>query len=584
MSGGAFSIAQAMQQAHAAYRQGALDACESSCAAVLQREPRHLDALTLTGAVRLARGDAAGALACFTRTTEIDPRQAEGFSNRGVAQQALGRLDEAERSFRRALEILPGHVDALYNLALVHGARGRWDEARAAYRRVVQLAPGHAMAWNNLGNVLQKLRQPEEAVQCHRRALELRPTLAEAWNNLGTALSGLKRFEEALRAYDEALRLRPRHADASLNRSSVLREMGRGDEALAAARAGLEADPSRADGYVHLGLALEELGRFDEALHAYDEAIARPGEAEGRWNKALLLLLRGDYERGWPLYEARWATPELRDRVRHFPFPPWRGEDLAGKALLLHAEQGAGDAIQFARYVPMLEARGARLTLETPTALAPLLASSFPSVRIVAPGASLEPHDFHCALGSLPLAFGTTLASIPGSDGYLRGEEERRREWRERLGGGARRRIGLAWSGNPQHRNDHKRSIPLASLAPFLAIDADFHSLQKDIRASDRAAAEASPRLRVWGDDLADFADTAALIDAMDLVITVDTSVAHLAGALAKPTWLLVPTKPDWRWMLERADSPWYASVRIFRQSAPGEWAPVIEEVRSQLR
>lgn len=583
MKGDGISIPQAVQQARAAYTRGALDECESLCTRILQSEPRHLDAMNLAGAVRMARGDAANGLACFTRITEIDPRHAEGFNNRGVALQALRRLDEAERSFRKAFELAPGYVDALYNLAVILGARERWEEARTAYRRVVQLNSSHALAWNNLGNVLQKLKQPEEAVECHRRAIALRPQMAEAWNNCGTALAGLTRFDDALRCYDEALRLQPRHPDAWINRSSVLREMGRAEDALASAGMGVEADPARADGYVNRALALEALGRFDEALATYDLAMARPGDAEARWNKALLLLLLGDYAHGWPLYESRWSTPELRSRVRRFDFPQWRGEALADRTLLLHAEQGAGDAIQFARYVPLLEERGGRLTLETPAALAPLLASSFPSVRIVAKGAPLAAHDFHCALGSLPLVMGTTLASIPRAQGYLRVDEVRRREWRERLGSAGARRIGIAWSGNAGHRNDHHRSIALARLAPLLAVDAEFHALQKDVRAGDRTALQAAPRLRIWGEALRDFADTAAIADSMDVVISVDTSVAHLAGALGKPTWLLLPAKPDWRWMLAREDSPWYASVRIFRQQRPGDWDTVVREVRAAI-
>jgi len=584
MSDARFAPADALERAREAYRRGALDECESHCARILATDPNHAEALTLAGAARIGRADAQGALGYFTRVTRANPRSAEGFSNCGVALQRLGRLDEAERSFRKALELAPAQADAAYNLAVVYGARERWDEALAAYRRVVHIAPDHALAWNNLGNVLQKLRRPEEALEGHRRAIALRPGMADAWNNCGTALSGLRRFGEALACYDQALRVTPLHLDATVNRSAVLREMGDAAGALTAAEGALKADPARAEAHVNRALALEELGRFGAALESYDRAIAvAPRHAEAAWNKALLLLLLGDYARGWPLYEHRWQTVELRERARHFPFPPWQGEDLAGRRILLHAEQGAGDAIQFARYIPRVAALGAHVTVETPAPLAALFASSFPSIRVIEKGHAPGAFDFHCALGSLPLAFATTPASIPWDGPYLRIHDERRARWRERLGAAAARRIGLAWSGNPEHRNDHNRSIALAKLAPLLELDAEFHSLQKEVRATDDGAAKAAPNLRLWGAELRDFADTAALVECMDLVITVDTAPAHVAGALGKPAWLLLPRKPDWRWMLERDDSPWYPGLTLFRQARHGEWSDAVERIRAAL-
>jgi len=584
MTDARLATAAALERAHDAYRRGALGECESLCTRILAADPGHAEAMTLAGAARIGRGDADGALAYFTRAARANPRSAESFNNCGVALQRLGRLDEAERSFRKAMELAPTRVDAPYNLAVVHGARERWEEALAAYRKVVRMAPDHALAWNNLGNVLQKLRRPEEALECHRRAVALRPAMADAWNNCGTALSGLKRFAEALACYDEALRADPLHADASINRSSVLREMGDAEAALAAAEAALKTDPARPDALVNRALALEELGRFGDAMESYDRAIAvAPQHAEGAWNKGLLLLLRGDYEHGWPLYEYRWRTVELGPRMRQFPFPRWNGEDLAGKRILLHAEQGAGDAIQFARYIPRVQALGAEVAVETPAPLLALFASSFPSARMIEKGAGTGALDFHCALGSLALAFGTTLASIPWDGPYLRVDDERRTLWRERLGTATRMRIGLAWSGNAEHRNDHNRSIALAALAPILGLDAEFHSLQKDVRAADRPVAEAAPNLRLWGDQLHDFADTAALVECMDLVVSVDTAPVHVAGALGKPAWLLLPRKPDWRWLLERDDSPWYPSLRLFRQVRHGDWDEVIARVRGEL-
>ncbi|MDH5254676.1 MAG: tetratricopeptide repeat protein, partial [Gammaproteobacteria bacterium] len=339
----------------------------------------------------------------------------------------------------------------------------------------------------------------------------------------------------------------------------------------------------------NLGNALQAAGRIEDALRSHDRALAlKPDFADARWNKAFALLLQGDYAAGWPLFESRWdlagnpCDPEGSTR------PLWLGDaPLAGRTLLVRHEQGLGDTLQMLRYVPVLAARGARVLVQVPRALADL-AATVPGVASVTVFGEPPPaHDLQIPCMSLPLACRTTLATIPADVPYLAVPDASRAIWAGRLGvrGGAdgQRRVGLAWSGSAEHRNDRQRSLPFHLLVPLLSLAAEFHSLQKDYRPGDAGQLAATGRLRDWSADLRTLADTAGLIDALDLVITVDTAVAHLAGALGKPVWLLLPSAPDYRWMLGRADSLWYPTMRLFRQPAAGAWDPVLREVSAAL-
>jgi hypothetical protein len=324
------------------------------------------------------------------------------------------------------------------------------------------------------------------------------------------------------------------------------------------------------------------LGRVEDALGDLDRALdLAPGYAEAQWNKSTLLLLLGRYAEGWPLFESRWKTRLLRPAFRSFGQPLWLGQPSAAASILLHAEQGYGDTIQFLRYAPLLTARGMQVMLELPPALIPLASGLRPGVAAYRPGEAPATFDCHCPLMSLPLACGTRLDSIPDSTPYLFPDAEREARWRELLGPRARLRIGIAWSGSPAHPQDRWRSIPLHVLAPLLELDHEYHVLQAEVRAEDRAALAVWPDLRRHG--LHDFADTAALIGEMDLVISADTAAAHLAGALGKPLWLLLPHVPDYRWLLGREDSPWYPTARLFRQDAHRDWNSVIARVRLAL-
>jgi len=579
------TLPQAMERAVSAYRSGQFAEAAKLCQLVLRADPRHLDAINMAGALALQRGDLAMALEHFSRAVEVAPDFAEGFNNRGVALQQMRRWDEALASFERAAALQPAFVDALYNRGVVLSEMKRWDEALQAYARALELDPRNARVHNNRGNVLQKMRRWNEALASYQRALDLRPDYAEALNNRGAVLRELRRWDEALRDYRRALALRPDYAEAFSNLGLALKEMNLPAEALGNIDRALELRPGFPEAANNRGFVLHDLGRWDEALASYQSAIdARADYAEPRWNMSLLHLLRGEYTRGWDLFEWRWKTEDIAPQFRAFEEPLWLGkEDIAGKTVLIHSEQGLGDTIQYARYVHEVIERGAHVVFETPAALQSLMTSSFPLGRVVARNAPGVEFELQVPLASLPLAFGTTVDTIPARVPYLAVEDARQREWNERLGPRTKARVGIAWAGNPAQRNDHNRSMAFRHFAPLLGMDFEFHCLQKDLRAGDGEALAHLKHVRRWDSELRDFADTAALANALDLVISVDTSIAHLAGALGRPTWILLTRMADYRYFLDREDSPWYPTARLFRQARVGDWDAVIERVRAAL-
>ncbi len=393
-----------------------------------------------------------------------------------------------------------------------------------------------------------------------------------------------KQYQTALRLLDKSLRICP-DADAYSNRGIVLYELRQLEAAVASYDQAIALRPGNAEAYSNRGNALKDLGQLDAAVASYDQAIAlRPDIGEVRYNKSLALLLGGDLVAGWELHEWRWATEKMKPMKRIFPQPLWLGKDsIAGKTILLHSEQGFGDTIQFCRYAKLVSDLGARVILEVPKPLLGLLKQLSWVSDVVVDGSPLLPFDYHCPLLSLPLAFKTTVDSIPCPTPYLRAEPGQLAYWTSRLGEKKAPRIGLVWSGKPDHTNDHNRSIGLAALLQHLPARFEYVSLQKEVRDSDRLALESGPHVLHVGNELDDFTNTAALCALMDVIISVDTSVAHLSGALGKPTWVLLPFSPDWRWMLNREDSPWYPSVRLYRQPRVGDWDSVFDRVKADM-
>lgn len=608
--------ADLLRRAGAHHRRGQLAEAEALYRAIIAAEPGHFDALHLYGVLMHQRGQSAAALkllgaalaaneraapahcnygvvlavleryqealASYQQALALKPDYPEALHNRGNALHALGRADEAIASFAQAIALRPDYRDALVNHAQLLRRAGRAPDALASFDRALALAPADADLLIARGNTYYVLKSYAQALADYDRALVLRPEAAPIHNNRGNALRELGRCAEALAGFDRALALKPDYAEAINNRGNALLEMNRIEDALADYERALAHKPGFADALVNRGNALRYLGRAGEAAASFEAALAGdPQFAEARWNKALLDLARGEFQQGFVGYEWRWRRAQ-GEAPRAFSAPQWRGEDPCGKTILLHAEQGFGDTIQFARYAPLVAARGATVVLEGPDALLPLLASLPGIARLFGRGDTLPPFDLHCPLMSLPLAFGTTLATIPAQVPYLRAPTECIAAWRSRLPAG--RRVGLAWSGKPSHKNDRNRSIPFAQLKPILGQPGvGFVSLQREVRATDLAGLTQCPNIVRLDEALSDFADTAAVIEQLDLVIAVDTAVAHLAGALGKPVFVLISYIQDWRWLTDRADSPWYPTARIFRQPAPGDWDGAITEVARAL-
>jgi tetratricopeptide (TPR) repeat protein len=570
------------------------------------------------------QGKVEEAVAAYRQAIELRPDLAEAHSNLGNALHDQGKLEEAVEAHRQAIALKPDYAEVYSNLGNALNDLGKHEEAIAAHRRAISLKPDYAGAHSNLGNALKALRELEEAVAAYRQAIALKPDSVEAHCNLGTTLAeqgmldeavvtyrraiGLKpdlpethfnlgvtlydqhKLDEALASYERAIALKSDYAEALNNRGSVLLELDRLDEALASYDAAITLRPGFAEALSNRGDAFLKLKRVDEAFASFDAALAcAPQFAQARFNRSIALLLCGDYARGWEEYEWRWQVETKGEKARTLDGPQWQGEDVAGKTVFLYPEQGYGDTIQFLRYAPLVAARGARVVLAVPDALL-RLARGLPGVaQVIAAGEPAPAADFACPLLSLPRAFATTVATIPADVPYLTADRAKVAGWRQLLAPVAGARIGLVWAGSSRpnqpnaYRIDRRRSLTLAHFAKLADLPASFVSLQKGPPASQTRMPPAALHVHDFTDELEDFADTAALIAALDLVISVDTSVAHLAGALGKPVWLLNRFDTCWRWLLDRNDSPWYPTLRQFRQPSPGDWDSVMTAVQTAL-
>jgi tetratricopeptide (TPR) repeat protein len=559
---------------------------ENCCRQALLLDANYPDALHLTGLLSVHAGRYEHAVEWTARAIRQSPKP-EYLATLGIALQRLGRRDEAVKAFDKALLLKPDDAELWRYLGDVLIELERAIEAVLSFQHVLRLKPRDWDAANKSGRLLYQLQQWADALLQFNLCDELQPDHAPTLAIRALCLRHLRRFEDYLADNRRALALDPANAEACNNIGDALQFLGREEEALQWFDGSLSLAPDNVKVLNNKAFSLTQLQRFDEAVAIYDSVKKiDPDNAVADWNMALLHMLKGNFEAGWTGREARWRATRLPVAYPKFSEPMWLGEgSIEGRTVLVRADEGLGDTIQFARYVPMLEARGARVILVVEEALCTLL-SSLPGVSqcFATSAGALPAFDVHCPMSSLPLAFGTRLDTIPAATSYLpRPAKARVDAWEARLGPHDRLRVGLVWSGSPGHRNDHNRSIPLRAMARILDVDAAFVSLQKDARAVDRAVLLERSDIVDLTADLADFSETAALVSCLDLVITVDTSVAHLAGALGCPTWVLLPWTPDYRWLLDREDSPWYPTMRLFRQTETRDYAGVLDRVRAEL-
>jgi Flp pilus assembly protein TadD len=605
--------------------QNDLPSAVASYRSAISLDPTHIDALHNLANVLAEQAEFAEAETCFRRVLDLQPSHAQALYNLGNTKIKQSDLPAAIRYYRQAIAVNPDCSAFHFNLAHALQESGGLVEATGAYQRSLALAPDDPEVNYNLGVVLHLRREFPEAAGAFRRAIALKPDYAEAHCNLAAVLQELDDFSTADELLRRAIALNPGLPEAHSNLGGNLWRQGDLCAAQESCHRAIALNPSLPEAHTNLAHILADQGDLAGALDSYDHALALKVDALARetaagnpktWKRGDLLkafesesasayeqalkskansaeiihyvglahLLRGDFAIGWQNYECRWHTRSLRGAVRNFRQPLWRGEPLEGARILIHAEQGMGDTMQFARYVPLVAARHATVILEVQPELRGLFAGMEGASLVIGRGESLPEFAWHSPLLSLPRAFGTQLATIPANIPYLQSNPSAVQEWSQHLRGDGLR-IGLVWSGNPLHVRDPQRSLPLNQLRALLEMNrTTFYSLQKGSAASQLLALPIETNLIDLEPQLKDFADTAAAICNLDLVISVDTAVAHLTGALGKPVWVLLTHAPDWRWLLDRDDSPWYPTARLFRQPAPGDWSSVIDRVANELQ
>lgn len=511
------------------------------------------------------------------------PSQAISFHAAHTEYKA-GNFAKAAEICKTLLASGRGVPDALNLLAIIEVDNGNLEHGVSLLDKSLAANSAQPTAHCNRAFALAKLERHEEALASYDRAISLKPDYLKANSQRAKLLVAMQKPEQALAQFDEIIRLMPENAEAYASRGNLLKHLDRNVDALASYDAALRHNPGLPEVHNNRGKVLRDLGRYAEALASYDRAIAlRPNYATAQTNKSLILLLTERFAEGWQLFEWRWKGAK-NERARKFLKPLWLGGgDLRGKRLFVWSEQGLGDLIQFCRFIPLLLALGCRVVIEVPKALIPLIGTLGSDFDIVEKGnKQIGEFDFHCPLMSLPLALDIDLSNLPAPICYLATLPERRTVWRQRLGPLKTLRVGLAWSGSPTHNNDLNRSMRLQVLAPLFDLPIEFHVVQKGVRPEDENSL-ASFSIQSHESDLNDFADTAALVESLDLVLSVDTSLAHLAGALGKEVWIMLAHVPDYRWLLEREDCPWYPTARLFRQPDIGDWRSVVEQIKSAL-
>lgn len=579
-----------LEQALAHQQAGRLSEAEAVYRQILMRRPDDPDALHMLGLIAAQSGDADRAAELINAAIRVRPDSAEYYNNLGEVLRVLHRYADAIAAYESATKLKANYIEAYDNLGRALQENGALEDAIAAFRKALSINPRYARAHNNLGSVLQAKGDLAGALSSYQQAVRLQPDFPDAYNNLGVALQAHGETDEAVSALQQARHLQPRNAVIHYNLGNAACALGRFDDASTYFRQALALDPNLAEAHSNLGVVLNDQGKLNEALASYDRAVAlKPDYAEAHKNRGMLLLKMGDFDAGWPEYEWRLATRKDKQLwwTSDLPQPQWNGASFQGQSLLVHTEQGLGDTIQFIRYLPQVQARGGKVLIACPGPFHRLF-YGFAGVEML----PLEPEqvrslsvDWQIPLPSLPHVFGTKLGTIPNQVPYLQVPAILLDKWRRRVDR-TRYNIGIAWAGTPHHsetRNQYRRRAcdlhTFTTLMRFSGVS--FFSLQKD---QNESTITDELRLVDYSSEFTDLAETAALVANLDLIISVDTSVAHLAGALGRPVWTLLPYAADWRWLIEKEDTPWYPTMRLFRQQRPGDWQAVLERVAAELQ
>jgi len=585
---------------------------------ILEVKPNHFDAMQLLGLLYAQQNCHERAVVLMSKALEINPHHPVVNNNLGVVFRAQKKLDIAIHYFNKAVNLDPNYLEALQNLATAQFDERQFEMSIQTLDKVIKIKYDDAAAFAQRGTALMNLHQFDNALKSYDAAINIQPNLEAVHNNRGLALKKLGQYDSAVVSFDKAICINPDYPEAYNNRGTVFEEQMKLDSAIESFEMAIHLRPDYAQAHNNLGNVFQNLQQFERAMVCREKAIniqpdyedaiynkgcllfwqnqvniaiecfdkvldINPSHEKAWWNKSLAHLVKGDFEVGWPLFEWRHVTLQDIDK-RSFKTPKWTGvESITGKTILLYSEQGLGDTIQFCRYTKLISSLGARVVLEVPKSLITLLGTLDGVSELAVRGELLPEFDYHCSLMSLPMVFQTNLQSIPTPISYLQPHPAKVCFWRSRLGKKIKPRIGLVWSGNSDHSNDQNRSISLLELVSWLPNKYEYISLQKTIRSNDRVTLDENLYIHSFIDDLNDFSDTAGLIECLDLVISVDTSVAHLAGSLGKETWVLIPFRPDWRWMLDRNDSPWYHSHKLYRQQVVNSWDCVFKEIKKDL-
>jgi tetratricopeptide (TPR) repeat protein len=577
-----------VQQGLNLHQRGNLNDAQNIYEQILSIQENNFDALQLLGALFAQVKKYPQAIKFLSKAIIVDPNHAGCFSNLGISFQKLRRLEEALSSYDKAISLQADYAEAYSNRGAVLQELKRFDEALSSYDKAISIKGDYAEAFNSRGTVLEELKRLEEALSSYHKAISINKDFTESYYNRGNVLHKLKRLEEALSSYDKSISLHEDYAEAYSNRGLVLQDLKRLEEALSSYDKAISLHEDYAEAYSNRGTVLEELKRLDEALSSYEKAISiNKDYAEAYWNSSICYLLAGNFNEGWARYEWRWQSKSISKTagIRKFSQPLWLGtEVLKDQTIFLYAEQGLGDTIQFSRYVSLVAGLGAKVVLEVQPSLVKLLSYLEGISQIISKGDKLPNFDYQCPLMSLPLAFKTELKTIPSVSKNISTDEKKVEKWQAILGEKTKPRVGIVWSGAVNHKNDLQRSLKLSQLITHLPSDYEYLSLQKEISDVDKEVLIECCKIKHFGDDLKDFTDTAALCELIDIVISVDTSVAHLAGTLGKNTWVLLPYSPDWRWLLDRNDSPWYSSVKLYRQEKINDWESALVNIESDLK